>query len=96
MSFLHLEDLFVAALFSVIAGAFAWAVADADRASPLVSSATVVMERESAADETRPLPPANRLACQRACDCYDSTLDVAQTTVSNARAVLPPRPSFLN
>ena len=93
MSFLRLEDLFVAALFSVVAGVSAWTVVDTDEASPLVSSATVVMERDSAADEIRPMLPAVQLAQRPA---SDATVDVAQTTVTNARAVLPPRPSFLN
>ena len=56
MSFVRLEDLFVALTFAVVASVSARAVMDTDEASPLVGSAAVVMERSRVVNETAPLP----------------------------------------
>jgi len=99
MSFLRLEDLFIAIIFAMAVAITGWAAIDADDASPLVSSATVVMERGTTADELEPAlaGPVNEIqvaAHVQVCPCCAGV--IAHTKVSGARTVLPPRPIFLN
>ena len=98
MTFLRLEDLFVAAVFAVVAGASGWALLDADHASPLVSSATVVMERSS--EDTMPAvdiqPPEIQVADEAGHVCPCLQPQVARRAEKPSRAGLAPRPTYLN
>jgi hypothetical protein len=101
MSFFRLEDLVVATVLAIVAVVSAWALTDADDVSPLLSSATVTMERDTAADEhdlavaaPPEVPVAARPGAQRVCPCRAGRVD--HTRGVPLHSGLPPRPSFLD